>query len=195
MGDPDLTLFDRWIAGDQAAGNDLFKRHFEGLYRFFDQKTNGDADDLVQETFAECLKGTATFRRQASFRTYLFAIARNVLFGHWRRAATARPTLDFDEISIESLSTSVGSRIARRQEQSRLHAAMRTLALEQQILLDLHYFQDLDAAQLAEVFDVEPTTIRTRLFRARQVLQGLLDSGASAETFDAWAKTSAEHTS
>lgn len=188
MDDPDLVLLDRWCEGDQAAGNELFKRHFESLYRFFDQKTSGDDDDLVQETFTECLKSRGSFKRQASFRTYLFAIARHVLYAHWKRKVTARPTIDFEDISIESLSTSMGSRMVNREDRSRLHAAMRTLPVDQQLLLELHYFQDLDATHLSEVFSVEPTTIRTRLHRARQTLQTMLASSASADEFDAWAR-------
>ena len=80
----DNTLLDRWCAGDTAAGNVLFKRHFATLYRFFEHKTDGEVDDLVQETFLQCVRGRETFRRQSTFRTYLFAIARHVLFQHWR---------------------------------------------------------------------------------------------------------------
>ena len=106
MADDDLALLDQWCAGDGAAGNLLFKRHFEAVYRFFEHKTGGDIDDLVQETFLACMKSRDSFRRQSSFRTYLFAIARHVLFGYWRKRRTAGPTLDFDEISVASLSTS-----------------------------------------------------------------------------------------
>src|SRR6476619_1575545 len=88
MVEDDLILLDRWCAGDRVAGNLLFRRHFEALCRFFEHKTDGDIDDLVQETFLACLRGRETFRRQSSFRTYLFAIARHTLFGYWRRRAT-----------------------------------------------------------------------------------------------------------
>jgi len=55
MADDDLVMLDRWRAGDSAAGNALFHRHFEAVYRFFERKTDGDIDDLVQETFLACL--------------------------------------------------------------------------------------------------------------------------------------------
>jgi len=109
MAEDDLILLDRWRAGDSAAGNALFHRHFEAVYRFFERKTDGDMDDLVQETFLACLRSVDTFRRQSSFRTYLLAIARNTLFGYWRRRVTAGQTLDFDEVSVASLSTTAGT--------------------------------------------------------------------------------------
>ena len=189
----DLALLDRWCAGDNAAGNELFRRHFEAVYRFFEHKTEGEIDDLVQETFLACLRSRDAFRRQSSFRTYLFAIARHVLLGYWRRRASRGPTLDFDEISVASLSTSVGSRVAKRQDRAALLAALRELPLEQQVLLELYYWQELGRDQLAEVFDVEEATIGSRLFRARKILQDTLGmmTGAQAgpaDGFDDWAR-------
>jgi len=189
----DLALLDRWCGGDKPAGNDLFRRHFEAVYRFFEHKTEGDIDDLVQETFLACLRSREGFRRQSSFRTYLFAIARHTLFGYWRRRASSRPTLDFDEISVASLSTSAGSRLAKRQDRAALLAALRALPLDQQLLLEMYYWQELDREQLAEVFEVEGATIGSRLFRARKVLQDTLGAVVEpqaqvADQFDSWAR-------
>lgn len=194
MGDDDLTLLDRWCAGDAAAGNALFKRHFDAVYRFFQRKVDGELDELVQETFLACLRSRDKFRRQSSFRTYLLAIARHTLFGYWRRRSRQAATLDFDEISVASLSTSAGSRMARREDQARLLGALRALPLDQQLLLELHYWEELESDQLAEVFDVEPATTRTRLFRARQTLRALLAEAATPDdlsdaNLDAWART------
>jgi RNA polymerase sigma factor (sigma-70 family) len=171
MADEDLELLDCWIAGDAAAGNQLFKRHFSLVYRFFATKTEGEIDDLVQETFLACLKARATFRRQSTFRTYLLAIARHTLFHYWRKRRPSGTEMDFDEISVASLSTSVGSRLTAEQERAAVLAAMRAMPLDQQLLLELYYWEDLDRDALAAVFDVEPATIGTRLFRARQTLR------------------------
>jgi len=192
MADDDLALLDRWRAGDGAAGNALFHRHFESLYRFFESKANGDVDDLVQETFLACLRNVERFRRQSSFRTYLLAIARHTLFGYWRRRATTGKTLDFDEISVASLSTTPGTRLARQQDRAVLLEALRKLPLDQQILLELFYWQELDRRQIAEVYDVAEATIGTWLFRARRALQDNLQVGRPSaphlpEAFDAWA--------
>ncbi|TMQ10017.1 MAG: sigma-70 family RNA polymerase sigma factor [Deltaproteobacteria bacterium] len=177
MAEDDLTLLDRWSAGDKEA----------------EHKTDGEIDDLVQKTFLACLKGRETFRRQSSFRTYLFAIARHVLFGYGRRRTTGPATLDFAEISVESLSTSVVTRVSKKQDRAALLAALRALPLDQQILLEMFYWEELERDQLAEVFDVNTATIGTRLFRARQALQGRLTApsgvnGDNAEGFDDWAK-------
>lgn len=189
----DLELLDRWCAGDASAGNELLHRHFTSLYGFFRHKTDGEVDDLVQETLLQCVKSRATFQRQSTFRTYLFAIARHVLFHHWRKRTSARATIDFDEISIEALTTSAGTQLARREDRARLVAALATLPLDQQILLELYYWEALDRDQLAEVFAVEPATIGSRLFRARQALKACLDARGGGPASDAeletWARS------
>lgn len=190
-------MLDRWCAGDRDAGNQLFKRHFDGIYRFFANKTDGDAEELVQETFLACVRSREQVRKATSFRTYLFAIARHTLYRYWRRRAVRGEALDFDEISIASLSTSARSRIARHEDQARLLVALRELPLDHQLLLELHYWEELERDQLAEVFDVEPATTRSRLFRARQALRELLDRGGAGpgsaaradDDLDAWARS------
>ena len=72
----DSELIAAWRCGDAAAGQALFARHFDGLYRFFRTKCGDDADELVQATLLACVSARAQFRGEASFRTYLFAIAR-----------------------------------------------------------------------------------------------------------------------
>ena len=56
-----------------------------------------------------------------------------------------------------------------------LFAALRSLTADQQLALELHYWQGLGAAELAEVFEVEPTTMRTRLHRARARLKAQIE--------------------
>jgi RNA polymerase sigma factor (sigma-70 family) len=192
VADDDLEMLERWRAGDGAAGNALFHRHFETVYRFFARKTEGDIDDLVQETFLACLHSVEGFRRRSSFRTYLLAIARHTLFGYWRRRAITGKMLDFDEISVASLSTTAGTQLAKQQDRAALLNSLRELPLDQQILLEMYYWQGLDREQLAEVYEVAEATIGTRLFRARRALQDRLDAVSAdarrpADDFDAWA--------
>jgi RNA polymerase sigma factor (sigma-70 family) len=196
MLDDDFALLDQWCGGDNSAGNALFRRHFAAVCRFFVNKVDGDVDDLVQETFLACVRQRQRFQRQSTFRTYLFAIARNLLYTHWSKVAKRAAILDFDELSIASLSTSAGGRLARGDDRARLLEALRGLPLEQQLLLELHYWEELERDQLAEVFEVEPATTRSRLFRAREALRDRLAGmshpplrAASDDVLDAWARS------
>jgi len=191
----DLELLDRWCAGDKEAGGRLFRRHYRAIYRFFETKVEKDIDEPVQETFLACVRKRDQFRRESSFRTFLFAIARLVLHEHWRRKRSRETAIDFDEISVASLSTSIGTRLAQRQDRERLLAALRELPVDQQLLLELHYWEQLEGTELATIFNVEPATIRSRLFRAREALRGRVQfneqragKAVTDADFDRWAR-------
>jgi len=168
--DPDIALLERWRAGDRRAGEELFQRHFAEIYRFFDGKAAGRAEDLTQQTFLECVKSRDSFRAESTFRTYLFAIARNQLYTFLRRLPRAQH-VDFEQTSIADLMPSLGSQLGRAREIERLRLALVSLPAEQQLLLELHYWHELDAEGLADVFDATPGAIRVRLLRARRALR------------------------
>lgn len=171
--DADAELLARWRDGDRDAGEALFARYFEALYRFFATKCHEPAD-LAQATLLAIVQSRGQFAGRSSFRTYLFAIARNELYDHLRATQRTR-TFDPEVSSVVDLLaapvTSAATQLDRSEHHRRLCAALCELPLEQQTLLELHYWEDLDAAALAEVFDAPPTTIRTRLHRARLALR------------------------
>jgi RNA polymerase sigma-70 factor (ECF subfamily) len=168
--DPDLGLLERWRAGESQAGQDLFTRHFADIHRFFEHKVGPDADDLAQQTFTACVAGRDRFRGGSTFRTYLFAIARKQLYTYLRRLPKGEH-VDFEETSIADLVPSLNSQLGRARDIEQLRVALSCLAAEQQLLLELHYWHELDAEALGEVFDATPGAIRVRLLRARNALR------------------------
>jgi RNA polymerase sigma factor (sigma-70 family) len=180
MNDPDLGLLAKWRGGDRAAGEALFQRHFNSLYRFFRNKCGDACDELVQSTLLACLDAKQEFRGDASFRTYLFGIARKKLYRYYRDHKRD-PSLDLSSVSVAALITTPGTVLARDQAHRTLLAALRELPVEQQTLLELHYWEELDTIELAAIFEVPAATIRTWLFRARARLRELLGP-ALAET-------------
>lgn len=192
--DADATLLDRWRNGDQASGRALFQRYFDALFRFFATKCD-DPDELVQATFLALVKAKDQFAGRSSFRTYVYQIARHELYRHLRGLQRAR-TFDPELSSIALIVTSPASRLARSEDHRRLLEALRELPVEQQTLLELHYWEDLDAAALAEVFEVSPAAIRTRLTRARSALRERMaelrsaptEALASVDQLETWAR-------
>jgi RNA polymerase sigma factor (sigma-70 family) len=195
MSEPtDIALLDQWRNGDPTAGQTLFQRHFDSIYGFFETKCAADADELTQSTFLACLRARDQFRREASFRTYLFTIARNELYRVLRGRQRDGARLDFELSSIAELVSTPATRIARNQEHRHLLEVLRQLPVEQQTLLELHYWEDMDITDLATVFEMPHATIRTRLHRARKALREKMSGSApppaleSLETMDAWAR-------
>ena len=190
----DIALLDQWRNGDAAAGEALFQRHFDSIYSFFETKCEADADELVQSTFLACLRARDQFRKESSFRTYLFTIARHELYRVLRGRQRDGARLDFELSSIADLVTTPGTRMARNQEHRRLIDGLRQLPVEQQTLLELHYWEDMDIGDLAEVFEIPHATIRTRLHRARKSLRDKMEGAAppqvleTLESLDQWAR-------
>jgi RNA polymerase sigma-70 factor (ECF subfamily) len=190
----DLDLLEQWRAGNADAGQALFERHFDSIYGFFETKCPNEADELVQSTFLAVLRARTQFRGDSSFRTYLFTIARNELYRVLRTRQRKGTQVDFALSSIAELVSTPGTRMARNQEHRHLVEALQRLPVEQQTLLERHYWEDLEIAELAQIFDAPAATIRTRLHRARKALRELVEHAAprpaleSLETMDAWAR-------
>jgi len=170
-------VLQRWRDGDQRAGQELCTRHFAEIYRFFEHKLPGEADDLTQQTFLACVKARDQFRGQSTFRTYLFSIARNELYMRLRKLPKFEQ-VDLEISALDEMVSSPSKQFGKNQELARIRAALHQLPVAQQVLLEFHYWHDLDVAALSEMFETKPGAIRVRLMRARRALRAQL--GASA---------------
>jgi RNA polymerase sigma-70 factor (ECF subfamily) len=82
--------------------------------------------------------------------------------------------MDFGITSLLDLGVSPSTAFAKDEEQRLVLEGLRRLPVDQQILLELFYWQDLKGPELAKVLDVAEATVRTRLFRARQQLREII---------------------
>lgn len=191
-------LFERWAGGDAAAGSELFDLHFPSLYRFFRNKAPDAVEDLIQDTMLACVRSKAGFRGDSSFRTYLFTVARHELYAHLdRRRKKSDREGELGSMSVADLGTSPPSAIARRRDLDLMLRALRALPLDLQVALELHYFEELGGAEMAEILEVPEGTVRSRLRRAKEALAKKMEEVATAGDeaalrssridFDGWA--------
>ncbi len=194
----DIELLQSWKAGDKPAGQRLFDRYFDALYRFFHHRCREGAEDLVQRTFLGALEGLESHRGEGSFRGWLYGIARNQLLRHWRERQRDQ-RLDFGTVSLADLATP--SRVlAGEQEQRLLLEALRELPLDLQIAVGLHYWEKLTGPELAQVLQIPEGTVRSRLRRGREALKERLEALAASpkvlastlSDLDGWAESIAE---
>lgn len=177
----DADLLAQWRAGDQRAGNELTGRYFDSVYGFFRNKVVDDIDDLMQETMLACVESGDRFEGRSSFRTYLFGIARNVLFAYFR-SNQRHGVLDFEHATIEDLATSPSQHAVRHQQAKHLAHALRRIPVDYQIALELYYWEQMTGDEIAEILEVPPATVRTRLRRGRQQLERQLERLADGRT-------------
>ncbi len=174
----DGELFEAWCAGDQRSGASLFDRHFNAVSRFFRNKVSDDFEDLVQQTFIACVESRDRFRRDSAFRTFLFAIAHNVLRNYFR--SRKRERIDFTEVSAEDLGPGPSTMLARAREQELLLAGLRRLPLDLQVILELYYWEGMTAKAIGEVLDESEYTVRNRLRRGKDLLRRAMETLAAS---------------
>lgn len=174
----DGELFEAWSAGDQRSGATLFDRHFDAVSRFFRNKVNDEFEDLVQQTFIACLESRDRFRRESAFRTFLFAIAHNVLRNYFR--TRRRDRIDFGSVSAHDLAPGPSTVIARAREHELLLEGLRRLPVDLQVILELCYWEDMTAKAIGEVVGESEYTVRNRLRRGKELLRRTMASAASS---------------
>jgi len=167
----DGELLERWRAGDATSGEALFERYYDMVERFFLNKVASGVQDLVQETFMRCVEGRERIRDHDRFRTYMFAIAYNVLTAHLRERYRSDRAIDLGEISVLDVAPGPSSIVAQRREHGLLIEALRHIAVDDQVILELHYWEQLTTHEMAEVIGVPLGTARGRLQRARAKLE------------------------
>jgi RNA polymerase sigma factor (sigma-70 family) len=175
----DAELLTAWRRGDRDAGDELLSRHFASVCRFFRSKLGDDVEDLVQRTFLHCVESKDDIR-DGDFRAYLFGIARHRLLDDLRQRLKQREILDPDTRSVADLRTSPSRRVARNQEDQLLVDAMRELPVDQQIALELAYWEGLSGRQIAQVLEISENTVRSRLSRARAALREKIEELAGS---------------
>ena len=168
----DFGLLERWRAGDRTAGNQLLQKYFDSLYRFFRNKLDAEVDDLIQRTFLACVESKERFRGDASFKSYLFTVARNELYAFFKsRHKGLQRQVDLGTMSVAQLGTSPSSKAARREEEQILLRALSQIPVDLQIAIELFYWEELTTNEVASVLGIPAGTAKSRLRRAREALE------------------------
>jgi RNA polymerase sigma-70 factor (ECF subfamily) len=175
VGDPepldDRALLAAWQRGDREQGNELFRRHIRSVSRFFRTKVPEAAEDLTQSTFLALAELDPARIVAGSFRGYLFGIARNQLLMHLRTKTRADRRFDPLTWSAPDAGASPVRVAAAHQQQRALATALQRLPVDYQVALELHYFEGLAVAEIAEVLGRPVGTIKSLLSRGRDLLR------------------------
>lgn len=177
MDEDDGALLSAWAAGDGEAGSRLFTRHYRTVYRFFANKLSSLAtvEDLVQQCFLAGVEARARYRGDASFRTFLLSIARNLLLKHLRDRHKDQP-IDSDEISLADCGLGVSTIIGIQREQQLLLTALRRIPIDSQVALEMTYWEQMSGKEIAAVLGETEPAIRGRLRKAKLELRGAVEA-------------------
>ncbi|MDR9754897.1 RNA polymerase sigma factor [Pseudomonas sp. SZMC_28357] len=175
----DESLLARYRSGEATAFDALYQRHRQGLYRFL-LGLSGKAEwaeEVYQDTWLSLIRSTSQPQGRASFRTWLYQIARNRLIDHWRKHGVRNPLHDsYDEQLHAQVDDGNEPEhlLNLSRDSQRLDAALQTLPADQREVFLLRAHGDLDLPQIAALTDTALETVKSRLRYAQQKLRRLL---------------------
>lgn len=156
-------------AGSMEAFEELVSRYERRIYGFVMQSCrNGtDAAELTQETFVKAYQAISQFDPKRTFAPWLFTIARRKCVDHVR---SARPTSNDSPPELPDTNDPAALLAQHDDCQYLWNLARRTLPESQFDALWLHYMEDMNLAEVANVLHRPQTYIKVLLFRARKAL-------------------------
>ena len=173
-----IVVSDETLMLDLRDGGDggaiLFDRYREPIWRFFRRRVadRARAEELAQDVFAAMLEAAPRYQPLAPFRSYLFAIAYNVLMASQRKGQLVTAPLDDD--------VTAGERADPDDALWVRHALSRLETSDREVLM-LREYEQLSYDEIAAVQRIPLNTVRSRLFRARLALREALIAAPQRE--------------
>ena len=181
----DRILVKRAQEGEYCAFDSLIQRYQERVYATVYHMTSNheDANDLTQETFIKAYKALKNFKGDSSFFTWVYRIAVNktinFLKGRKNKIHLSLNDLDFNAEHDPDFVAFISDKTPRRdlnlsELHEKLNEAMQKLSDVHRLVVTLHDVQGLSHEEISKIMDCNTGTVRSRLFYARQQLQGYL---------------------
>ena len=170
----DHDLVAAYRSGDERAATELVRRHAQAVARFLYSSgaMPGDVDDLVQETLFRAFRALDSWRREASFRSWLFTISGNLLKDEFRRRK-GRQMLPIDDRDLPDRNDPAGDLAASEAEDRLREGISRLPRLQREVFL-LRAQEGTDYEQIARALHTTPGAARVHYHHAVKRLKELV---------------------
>jgi RNA polymerase sigma-70 factor (ECF subfamily) len=156
--------------------------HLDGLYNLarWLARDPVEAEELVQETYVRALRGARHFQPGTNLRAWLFQILRNVFFTQYRKRGREPQIVEPEVLDAMSAAPGRGGEKGRHSGAPDgtlgvdLEAALQRLPEEYRSVVVLADVEDFTMTEVAHIMGCPVGTVKSRLFRARAILQDLL---------------------
>ena len=163
----------------EAALAGLVSQYAGTLYRvaYSVMRNAADAEDAVQETFLRVLRHRDTLGEVRDQRVWLVRIVWNIVLDRKRRAKTRPETDDVAELArvLPAGGLSAEQRASAAQHHAYVLGCVDQLPAKERQVLMLSAFEELSSVEIASVLSITESSVRSRLFRARNLMAGLLN--------------------
>src|SRR6266542_6179097 len=163
--EPDVGVLSRFVLGDQAAFEGLFRQFQGDVYRWIMRITRdrGTADDVLVDAFWRAYRGRAQFDPTRSFGAWMRRIATNAALDHLRASQPRRGWLVADD--------TLPAPRADRDANDAIALAFRRLPLDLRIVATLALVEEQPYADIADALGIPEGTGKSRVFRATRMLR------------------------
>jgi RNA polymerase sigma-70 factor (ECF subfamily) len=171
-------------SGEVHSLAELYERYSGAVFDYV-LRVSGDrplADDLTSETFFRAMVALDGFRGEASVKTWLLRIARNL---YLRRAERERRTTSLDHLQERGVSFVGGqpdpeAHLLRQERSQAIQRALLSLRESDRSILLLSAKENMSCRQIGDVLDISVTAVKVRLYRARRrLISALSEHGVS----------------
>ncbi len=180
----ELQLIRLVLAGETEAFEALVRAHEKNVYNLALRMTGDpqDAEDMAQEAFLKAYRSLGDFRGESRFSVWLYRVVSNVCLDFLRRRSR-RPSVSLTEEDDEGEELqrdvpderfSPEALLERKLTREAVRAGLRELPEEQRQILLLREIEGLSYEEIGEILDLEPGTVKSRIFRARKRLCAFL---------------------
>lgn len=164
---------------NEAALAALVEQYATTLYRvaFSVLRNAADAEDAVQEAFLRVLRHRDSLEEIRDHRVWLIRIVWNIVLDRKRRAKTRPETDDVSELArvLPAAGLSAEEIAAAVQHHTRVLRLVEQLPAKEREVLVLSAFEELSSVEIAAVLGITESSVRSRLFRARNLMAELLE--------------------
>ena len=169
----DEELMAAYVGGDRRAFDELFKRYGPLLLRVMRRQLNeAEAQELVQQTFLQVHRARNDFQQGRKLRPWLMTIAYNLKRELYRRRKR-RPEAPLEEEPRDPEERR--DPLERADDRARVRRALATLPDNQREAIELHWFEELSFAEVAEVLGCSVSAVKVRAHRGYKALRAELE--------------------
>jgi RNA polymerase sigma-70 factor (ECF subfamily) len=171
----DEILIERIARGDRLAMQTLYTRHHVKVFRFVLRlvRNEASAQDLISDVFLDVWRQADRFQGRSTVSTWILAIARFKALSVLRRRKEAELDKETAE-AIEDRADSPEVALQKKDKGEILRRCLMRLSPDHRQIIDLVYYHEKSAEEVAEIVDIPENTVKTRMFYARKKLAELL---------------------
>lgn len=190
----ELQLLEQHKSGDPKALGELLTSFQRRMYTICNRMLGSveDASDATQDALLKVISGLDSYTGKAKFSTWVYRITLNTCYDRMRADKKHRHapiSAAIQEAENEANSPSEARHrepsglvhVQQHEAREHLQRALGMLDKDSRAVLVLRDVQDLDYQQVADVLEVPVGTVKSRLYRARNELRGILEREAAQD--------------